>query len=305
VAALRPSVKAGDPPVARFELFVDGRRHSTCAAGGEMKLDAAKLPAGYHELRVVAIAADSLETQGQCVVPVYCHEVPKLSLTLPPGSKAPWGQPCEIRAEMAGADRIEFRSGGSPVATIAGGKGLATLDTRRLGLGTVLIQPVGFRSAGNGGVSPMPAKPFALTVTPPDTLEGKPAEGKNLVKGLLFRSGERAAVLDAGSLPQALAKISPKPDAPFVLEGYFDVPADDLYQFQLRVKGKASIEVDSVPLHRPETRGWSFMPVRLGRGTHRLKLAVEPGAAATDLDLRFGNQGAQKVAVERFRCLPP
>jgi len=304
VVSLRPAVKPDDPPAARFELFVDGRRQAACPRGGELKLDTAKLSLGYHELRVIAVCADSLETQGQRVLPVYCNEVPRFSVALPQGSKAQWGQRCEISAEMAGVDRIELRCGGELVGTVAGSKGSAALDTQRLGMGMVLIHPVGFRSTGNIGVSVVSAKPFELTIEPPDVLKGKAVEAKTLAKGLLFRAADRTLTLDAGALPQALAKAAPKPNQPFTLEGYFDAPTQDLYQFQLRFSGKASFEVDSVALHRPATQGWSFIPVHLARGSHHLKAAFEPVGNTADLDLRFGNQGAQTVKAEQFKCPP-
>jgi hypothetical protein len=47
------------------------------------------------------------------------------------------------------------------------------------------------------------------------------------------------------------------------------------------------------------------MPVRLAKGTHHLKAVFEPGRNPAGLDLRFGNQGAPKATLERFRCLSP
>jgi hypothetical protein len=345
VLSLRPQARPADPPVARFELFVDGRRQATSPrAGGsagaspsqgngsagaspshseELKLDTAKLSAGYHELRVVAVLGDSLETQGQCILPFYCREVPRFSVSLPqrpaPSSppptpktdnpkpitvlpSVPYGQPCHIRAEMGGMEQIDFHCGGSLVGTIAGGNGTVALDTRRLGIGTVLIQPVGFRPAGDGGPSPVYARPFTLTVAPPDILKGTPVDGKSLAKGLLLRTVDRTAILDKDTLPQALAKASLKQGQPFTLEGYFGVPAQDLYQFQLRFNGKASIEVDGVPHHRPADQVWTFIPVHLAPGTHHLKAALEPAGTPANFDLRLGNQGAQTIRPERFRC---
>jgi hypothetical protein len=45
------------------------------------------------------------------------------------------------------------------------------------------------------------------------------------------------------------------------------------------------------------------LPVHLAAGTHHLKAAFEPGGNPADVDLRFGNRGAQKLVLERFRCL--
>jgi tetratricopeptide (TPR) repeat protein len=300
--ALQAAVKPDDPPAARFELFVDGRRHAVAPCGEDLKLDPKQLPAGYHELRVVAIGADSLATQGQTVLPVYCGESPACTVQLPPNAQLAWGPTCDIGLDMPGMDRIELQGLGQVLGTVAGSKGVVKVDARQLGLGTVRLQPIGYRPATAGQHAPVYAKPLDVTVTPPPVLPARAVDGANLAQGIRLRAGDRAVVLDTGTLPEALAKASLQPAEAFSLEGYFDVPTQDLYQLQLRFRGQAALEVDAVPLVPAATGLWSFMPVQLAPGTHHLKATFTPSAGPHDLDLRFGGQGAQTLQAHRFRC---
>ncbi len=65
-AATTPSGREID----HFELFVNGSRASLCKPGGALTLDTALLPDGYHELRVVAVEAGLIQSQGRAILPV-------------------------------------------------------------------------------------------------------------------------------------------------------------------------------------------------------------------------------------------
>src|SRR5262249_36956377 len=81
---LRPGVKDG-AAIARFELFIDGRRRAECAPGESLAVDTTALPDGYHELRVVAITADVTETQGRAIIPIEVqNHGHRLSIEGPP-----------------------------------------------------------------------------------------------------------------------------------------------------------------------------------------------------------------------------
>ena len=60
----------GGGKVDRFELFVDGRRNRTAKPGERLALDTNKLGDGRHELRVVAIEAGPIQSQGRRIIPV-------------------------------------------------------------------------------------------------------------------------------------------------------------------------------------------------------------------------------------------
>ena len=61
---VRPMVDAAPgPQIGSLELFTDGRVVARFAPGNPLDLDTTKLADGYHELRIVAIDADPIETQ--------------------------------------------------------------------------------------------------------------------------------------------------------------------------------------------------------------------------------------------------
>ena len=56
--------------MARYELYVDGRRIAWASPDDPLLLDSRRLADGYHELRIVAMAAGAVETQGRAIVNV-------------------------------------------------------------------------------------------------------------------------------------------------------------------------------------------------------------------------------------------
>jgi len=53
--------------IGTYELYVDGRLHARTANATPFALDTTQLSDGYHELRVVGIRSDPIETQGRAV----------------------------------------------------------------------------------------------------------------------------------------------------------------------------------------------------------------------------------------------
>ena len=52
----------------RLELFIDGLRYSTVKPGEPLTLDTTTLSNGLHELRVVALEASRIQSQGRQIV---------------------------------------------------------------------------------------------------------------------------------------------------------------------------------------------------------------------------------------------
>ncbi|MEX0585947.1 MAG: hypothetical protein WD176_04850 [Pirellulales bacterium] len=140
--ALRPTAKGG-ATIARFELFVDGVRHSKCKPGAALTLDTTTLPDGYHELRVVAIDATPIETQGRAVIPVAIDNGgKKLTLTASVTKTARWGQTLVFSAASDGADSIVVMHNHRPLGTIQGAKGRVSINPKELGRGPVTVSAV-------------------------------------------------------------------------------------------------------------------------------------------------------------------
>ena len=56
-------------PVQGMELYIDGKLISRSGHKETIKFDSTKMTDGYHEVRVVAIASNLIETVGNCVIP--------------------------------------------------------------------------------------------------------------------------------------------------------------------------------------------------------------------------------------------
>ena len=312
VLALRPAADArGGAPPARFELLVDGRRRAACTPGGTLDLDTRALSDGWHDLRVVAVAGDDIATQGRAILPVtVANRGRALRVQAPPGDKRlPWDRPVRVEASLQGAKVIRFLHHGRVLGSIEGEGGAAELPLDEVGLGPVAIAVVGYLSAeAAGAADPKPdevvlGEPLRLEVGPPAALGPVEAPaGAEWAKGLLL--------VPNGGQPRSLDKMLGRwgKDAglaekqAYTLEGYCDVPAEDVYQFQVRSGGELAVEVDGRPVARAAADRWRMVPVPLAAGTHRV---VVKGTYAGSPEVRFGGPGASCLASDRFRHVAP
>jgi hypothetical protein len=139
-----------------------------------------------------------------------------------------------------------------------------------------------------------------VNVVPPPSLPAVelPA-GKQLASGFQVQVTDQSPQIIGRAEGDWLAKAGVTKDVSFAVEAWFEVPDDDVYQFQLRGDAR-SLTVDGVPQDWPRGGSWWFVPVPLARGLHHLHLE---GVASTHptLDVRFGGQGTQRLDGQRFR----
>ncbi|MEA3366903.1 MAG: hypothetical protein U9R68_02170, partial [Planctomycetota bacterium] len=236
-------------------------------------------------------------------------------------------EPLRLSAVLPGARAIRFMHNARTLATIEGERGEAEIDTRRLGLGPVRILPVAhlppqgkvkpsdFAAASappalaGGRVRPgdhIAGNPVDVEVVPPPALppiEAPPEKKRH--PGLKLTLGKGDAVRIEDKLHgNWLAKAGMTQGGGMTLDGYFRTPEPGLYQFQVRTGGRVTIEVDGHALDTPTPGRWTFLPVHLAEGTHRLAVQAafmkRPG-----LDLRFGRRGTRPVGTDRFFCIGP
>ena len=317
VLKLQPAAKPRDGlDIARYELLLAGSRHGHCKPGGTLTLDTTTLADGYHDLRVVAVTADVIQTQGHLVLPIIVNNRGQaVEVTGPAARQVVWAEPLKLRARLAGARQLRFLHHGRVLATIEGEEGDAEIDTRRLGLGPVRIDVTGHLPAGaktapaDDRTHPghiVAARPVEIEVVMPPALPAIEAPpGDTTTAGLkLTPEGREPVTIESTHPGDWLAKAGVKKGQSFVLEGYFDVPADDIYQFQIHSSAEPTIEVDSRVIGTAPRLGWRFLPVHLAAGTHHLRVAGT-FTLAPRMDLRFGGPGARSVAADRFRHVRP
>ncbi len=308
---LEASVKQKDLPIASYELFVDGRRTAS-SPSSPLELDTTKLSDGYHEIRVVAIAANAVRTQGREIFPiVVANGAGELKITGPEQKEIAYDGPrFSIAGRMAGAKRIVFTFNGTEIGRLNSGDGKIEVDPRQLGQGPVKIHATATVEGEKGEVT-VAAAPLELTIIPPFPLEAvKLAEGAKLAKGvqITLEKGEKVVVEQA--IPNWLAAAGVKAKEKFVIEGYLQASADDVYQFQVNAASPLALEVDGVAL-RPSGAAWKFAPVTLAKGLHKFT-ARGTASDKLDVEIRFGGSGAynilgccQHVAIEGERVIQP
>lgn len=297
---LTPKTKAGSQvAIRRYELLVDGLRTVTGKPTATLKLDTTPLADGWHELRVVAVAADAVETQGSLIVPITVNNHGRrLVLMAPSQTAVPWDTPLSLGARLTGGAEITLYHNARPLGAIHGEQGRVTVDPRRLGQGRVTLHAVGtLRDDPDAAVR---SRPLELTVVPPQARPAVvPPVGATFAKGLrLTVDGGKPIVIDDTQSADWLAK-HVKDGQTFELAGWFDVPADDVYQFQLSGNVAIELEVDGKAQKQPANEGWKFIPVHLAAGSHVLRISGK-APAKPRLDVRFGGPGCYRLSGKRF-----
>ena len=298
------SVANGDK-VDRFELFVDGRRTSVTDGSGELAWDSRTEGDGYHELRVVAIADSPIETQGRQIIPIVVDNVGRSIVVSPArAATARWDQPLTISASSTGASQLLLVHNNRIFARAAGERGELKLNPRILGTGPVKLQAIAVPSSGPRTYTF--SAPLEITIGPTASLAPLKDPPARLFDGLALTLADgKVAVIPETRNPTWLATAGVKPNETFSLQGFFDIKAEDIYQFQLWHYGELKLNIDGVALYS-ESKGdhtQKFVPVALAKGLHRLSIS---GKSGSDVRLRvlFGGPGALSLTGTMFRHPP-
>jgi hypothetical protein len=161
--ALEPRASLpGDGLADRFELFVDGLRIDSCGLGERLSLDTSVLADGHHELRVVAIDASPIETQGRWVQQVsFSNHGRSLSLEAEPSRVSRTGS-VRLSVNGPGLDGVTLFTMGRVIGRTSGGEATIDVPAELLGSGPVTIHATG--RAGQGRANAVNAPPVMVTV---------------------------------------------------------------------------------------------------------------------------------------------
>jgi len=129
-------------PVAAVETLIDGIRVSATRVDESIPIDVTNLADGWHELRVVAVAADNIRTQSTGIIPFWVDRQGrsvKLEVT---SSTQPRGNG-EIKLTVTAEPDapVEIRHNGRTVGQLDAA-GTVTVPARLLGRGKVTLQAV-------------------------------------------------------------------------------------------------------------------------------------------------------------------
>jgi uncharacterized protein (TIGR03790 family) len=291
--------------VDRQELFVDGSRTQRLPAGQPLALDTTQLGDGYHELRIVAIEAGPIETQGRLIVPITVDNRGRsIEFSTTPAGSVRWDQKLVLEAKAPGMSGIAFFHNGRLIGRVAGAEGQVEVNPRVFGSGPVSLRAVGL--ARGGPAAQVHALPVELDVQPARPLAAlkEPAPSK-LVRGLLAKlAGGETVPVQETLKPHWLAEAGVKPGAAYEIEAYFDVAPAEIYQFQIWHFGELKLAVDGTVVYQ-EAAGDNrqrFAPVNLAAGMHHLTIDGKAGEQV-ELRLLFGGPGSKSLNGATFRHL--
>lgn len=151
--------------LALFELMVDGRLVARCLPGQSLTLNTAKLLDGFHELRVVGVDNDPIETRGRAVVPFMVSnsraalefDVKWLDEAVETDGAAAEAK-LRISVRQPGATAIAIRQNRREVGRIDGEAGELDVSATTLGRGPTTLQAV------SEGPVPAVSRPVDLEV---------------------------------------------------------------------------------------------------------------------------------------------
>ncbi len=144
--------------VGSLELFVDGRLVARFPPDRAPQLDTSKLPDGYHELRIVAVNADAIETRGRQILPIVVNNHGSKVELAASASSLTATDMVRITARQAGATSIVVRQNRREVAHFRGSRGEAEVLAATLGRGPVILQ------AESSGPEPALSLPLSLEI---------------------------------------------------------------------------------------------------------------------------------------------
>jgi uncharacterized protein (TIGR03790 family) len=139
---LKVTAEAAPPEKIGFlELFVDGRLVARFSPGRTLQLDTSKLIDGYHELRVVAVIASSIQTRGRLILPVVVdNHGQHLALSVAPTPNPAATDMVTLSVQQAGATAITIEQNGRKVGRIEGDSGQVDVLAATFGRGPVALQ---------------------------------------------------------------------------------------------------------------------------------------------------------------------
>ncbi len=150
--------------VDHFELFIDGLHHGSCGAGETLPVTSALLADGSHELRVVAVEASPIRSQGRCILPVKTANYGRtIEVSASPPRVLRGGTPLAITANAPGCTIVAVLQGSRIVAKINGPQGRVEIDPATLGSGPVRLQVMGLSQQPRENVV---ARPLDFEVEP-------------------------------------------------------------------------------------------------------------------------------------------
>lgn len=165
---LDPSPDSTSVRIAGYQLFVDGRLVHTQVTSDEMPIDTTDMADGHHEFRIVAIAANMLESTASTVIPLQVNNSgQKVTLTSNANSYLVTDV-IELEATSTMGDTIALLHNGRVIAQESGREVTFKVDAALAGRGPIQLEAIAISTAAVGAdqteVQPVASQPLNLLV---------------------------------------------------------------------------------------------------------------------------------------------
>jgi hypothetical protein len=165
VAGVKPDEKvkgslslmpSGPSSVGSYELYVDGRLTTRTVPGKPLPWDTTQVTDGHHELRVVGIRSDQIETQGRIIVPVFVnnHEG-AVQIKVGPTTRITLSGKLKISLRQPGATSFKIRQNSRDLGSVKGESGELEILATTLGRGPTTLQAI---SEGKAPAASVPVR---------------------------------------------------------------------------------------------------------------------------------------------------
>ena len=298
---LTPLYKGDMKEIDHFEFFVNGRRIAIAGTAEQLPLDVENLAGGHHELRVVAVKAGDIETQGRTIIPIQVlKENQQVLMSIKSPRIVHWDKQITVHAQCDGAEEILIVQNSRPLERKAAAKGTFQIDPLTLGSGAVSLFAVGILNGKQ-----VRSQPVTLEIIPPEALPAThKAMPENAAEGLRLKHKVKTAIIADTHSAKWLEEQKLPVGSEFELTGLFEVTADDIYQFQINTNCSAVIAVDGVELKSSGEAGWNYLPIHLQKGVHTFLLKGKTLSGQPRLRVCFGGEGTYSLTGKTFQHLP-
>jgi hypothetical protein len=268
----------------RVEIWVDGIPAGQGAAGDFLELDTRGLADGFHELRLVAVASNPLETRSHGSWPVLVNQH-DLVVSLHADRQAlSYGEPLQLSGQAAGALSVHLYQGRRLLAEvrIMEGRWQAAVPSTLLGEGQLQLHA---EAQYPGGIVARSA-PLKLRVLPPLTPSGSRVEPP--VSGVMAwvrqaNGQEQQLVLEGlvGGLGPAEWRRLRAVESRYA--GLFETRAAGLYEFVIETEGQVAVTINGearIDRTLSADAGGVRIPLQLGKGWHHFEIFIQTNSPA-------------------------
>lgn len=174
--AVEINLDFADSPVRckAIELYIDGLRVNRRPVSDRLRFDSAKITDGYHELRVVVVADNPLETRGRTVFPIFVrNHGHRVNLKTSQASyKSKEEIEFEVRSNYGG--RIELKHNARVLGESKGKEASFSVPAATLGRGPVRLTAISY----DANDVPVCSVPLQLRITGEISNQKRSTEGK-------------------------------------------------------------------------------------------------------------------------------